>query len=313
MGNAAEVWHIKEPTSRARAAAVTEPCLWSGCKEERYPDKCNGDGRPMGAFKHLCLHAAEASAAVQTLEPIDLRHAALACGICGSSSAGCSIDAVVSKKGKRSPAVCCKTPILCLKMPSLVPSKIKGKSKNIPVMCSVCNKYVWAVALRSHHFMDHKNVEPLPPALSEAAIALLKDADRVKPVKLVTDAGKRQRQRRAHAARKESAAAAGGAGPAPSAKRSRKIGEVGDGSAAASAASAVSGGRGGCGIRSRWRRRRQRKQQLRGCRRVGEKAGIHHWRRQRSCRHHPGKEAPWQTAVKLIIPPLPDHGLDDAP
>ena len=233
-----ECWHIRDLTHRARAAVVPEKCRWPGCEETRYADKKNGAGRPFGMFKHLSLHAVVAAASPLTLETAALSHAANACGLCGSSTAGCTLVSITTKRGRSYATVDCNTPPFCDKMPSFEPSKAKaGKIKNVPMSCKQCGAWVWLFALRSHCALRHGAIELPPHALTEAGIEALKSADRVKVVKPVTDLATREQRRRAQAARRERAAKAGAAPPA--AKRSRM--------AAASSGAAAAGGGGGGG------------------------------------------------------------------
>ena len=60
-------------------------------------------------FRHLSMHAAEAGAAALELEPVDLLHAANACGLCVSSAAGCVIKNG-DVRGKEKPVALCNTP-----------------------------------------------------------------------------------------------------------------------------------------------------------------------------------------------------------
>ena len=67
--------------------------------------------------------------------------------------------------------------------------------------CQVrCDKWLWLFALRSHCALQHSDHE-LPPALSAAAIAALKAADRVKLKSKTTSPAVLQRQRDAYSRR----------------------------------------------------------------------------------------------------------------
>lgn len=88
-------------------------------------------------FKHLNV---QASAEVHDLEPHALRHAATACGLCGSSSAGCTVNSVTTR-GKVKVLVLCYSAPMCNKTPSLTPSKKEGKLKNVPVKCDATSGY----------------------------------------------------------------------------------------------------------------------------------------------------------------------------
>lgn len=176
---------LRGPTKVMRLAAVDVRCNWPGCTERRFPQARHGTGRSWGMYRHLNLHAAEAGAAAHLL------HAANACGLCGSSAAGCVVNSVVH--GKEKPVVLCNTPPMCHKTPSLTPPKA-GKLKSVPVKCGQCDAWVWGFALRSHCALRHADKE-LPPALSEDAIKTLKAADRVKLVRPAAALGLRKRKR----------------------------------------------------------------------------------------------------------------------
>lgn len=241
---ATERWSMSVLTLRARAAAVPEACRWPGCKEARFADKKNGIGRAFGMFKHLSVHAAVAAASLSTLEPAALLHAANACGLCGSSSAGCSIKSV-TKRARTSAVIRCCTPPFCHKTPTLKASKA-GKIKNVPTLCMLCNTWVWLFALRSHYAQLHADKELPPHALTEEGIAKIKNADRVKMAKPVADSAAREQRRIAEGARQKHAAEAVEAS-APAAKLSRaSVAGVGGGGGGSMAA-APGGGEGGEG------------------------------------------------------------------
>lgn len=205
VAGAASSWAIQAPTEVMRLAAVEVRCNWPVCSEQRFPQAQNGVGRRFGMFKHLNVHAAEAGAAALELEPVALRHAANACGLCGSSAAGCVVKSGAAR-GADKPLVLCNTAPMCHKTPSLKPPK-PGKLKNVPVKCVQCNAWVWSFALRSHCALLHSDKE-LPPAMSKEAIETLKAADRVKSIRTTTADGTLKRQRAAHGARAAAAAAA---------------------------------------------------------------------------------------------------------
>ena len=206
-------------TRFARAAAVPERCRWPGCEESRYADSKEGEGRRLfGMYKHLCVHAADAARSPEKLEAAALLHAATACGLCGSSSAGCVIKCS-PKNGRDHIIVLCQTPPFSYKTPPFKTPKA-GPPKNAPFACGHggCKEWVWLYARRSHYALRHAGVDLPPHALNEAGFLALQKRDRVKPPKPVDSAGRREKRRQAAAAKRSRMAdAAGNSGAGSSA------------------------------------------------------------------------------------------------
>ena len=236
--SSASLYILEAPTALAREAVVPERCLWLECTEKRFADKANGVGVPFGMFKHVSWHAALASVSAADLDDDALVHAANACGVCGSSSAGCVIQAGPVRKGVATFAVTCYSSPFNRRPPSFG-TRSKTAGKNVPVKCPQCSSFLWSFGVRPHFRVKHEGVD-LPPAPTEAAIAALKTADRVKVVTTKGDdialgkkraraAQRRQKGTESAAKRPQLPAPAGGDAAAAAAASSAAAATVSDG------------------------------------------------------------------------------------